>query len=310
MKKNVLVAGGLGFLGANVVEEFKARDYKVEVCSRSTGVDIRNFDQINDCLAKLKPGIIINCAAHVGGIAYNAKCPVAIYEDNLLVGFNLLKAAVQNNVGKFVNIMPNCTYPGTKDIYREGEWWDGPMHPTVLTYGMPRKALWVQSCSYCLEHGFKSIHLVLPNLYGPRDHFDIIRSHALGALVKKVVEAKLNNKPSVEIWGTGTPIREWMYVEDAAKGIVIATEKYDQMDILNLACQKGYSIKEIAEAIRAEVKWSGEFVYQTDKPDGAPKKILDMTNMKKHLGWMPKTSLPEGIKKTIQWYLDNRERIK
>lgn len=309
MRKKVLVAGGLGFLGTNVVNCFAARGYEVEVCSRGRGVDIRQFDQINNYLAKVRPAIIVNCAAHVGGIAYNAQCPVAIYEDNLMIGFNLLKAALQNKTEKFVNIMPNCTYPGIKDIYKESEWWDGPMHPTVLTYGMPRKALWVQASSYQLEHGFKSIHLILPNLYGPRDHFDIIRSHALGALVKKIAEAKLNNKKSVEIWGTGTPIREWMYVEDAAEGIVVATEKYEKIDPLNLACQTGYSIKEIAEAVKAEVGWQGDFVYQTEKPDGAPKKILDRTLTKKYLGWAPKTSLADGIKKTVRWYLNNREEI-
>lgn len=310
MKKRILVAGGSGFLGANVVDCFKERGYSVEVCSRRSGVDIRHFDQIDEYLGKLKPDIIVNCAAHVGGIAYNAKCPVAIYEDNLMIGFNLLKAAVQNQVGKFVNIMPNCTYPGIKDIYKENEWWDGPMHPTVLTYGMPRKALWVQAWSYYIERGFNSIHLVLPNLFGPRDHFDIIRSHALGALVRKIVDAKINNEKIVELWGTGTPIREWMYVEDAAEGIVVATEKYEKIDILNLASQTGYSIREIAEVIKDQVGWEGEFVYQNEKPDGAPKKILDMNRMKQYLDWAPGTSLTDGIKKTVQWYLANRGEMK
>jgi len=134
--EKVLIAGGLGFLGANVASKFKEMGYKVDVCSRRTGVDIREYAQTDNFLKELKPDIVINCAAHVGGIAYNTKCPVAIYEDNLIIGFNLLKASVKNKVLKFVNIMPNCTYPGIAEIYQEDMWWNGPMHPTVLTYGM------------------------------------------------------------------------------------------------------------------------------------------------------------------------------
>jgi len=305
--QKVVVAGGLGFLGTNVVFAFQKKGYSIEVCSRRTGVDIQSFAQIREFLEKAKPDIVVNCTAHVGGIAYNAKCPVAIYEDNLLIGFNLVKAAVQCKVNKFVNVMPNCTYPGEALIYRESEWWDGPMHPTVLTYGMPRKALWVQTWAYKLECGFNAIHLVLPNLYGPRDHFDIVRSHALGALVRKIVDAKFNNEKQVQIWGTGTPVREWMYVEDAAEGIVIATEKISEVEILNLGSGQGCSIRELAEMVRRTVGWQGEFVYDTSKPDGAPQKILEVTEMKRKLEWFPKTTLSEGICKTVEWYLEHRQ---
>ena len=236
----------------------------------------------------------------MGGIAYNAKCPVAIYEDNLIIGFNLLKASWENEVVKFVNIMPNCTYPGIAEIYQEHMWWDGPMHSTVLTYGMPRKALWVQAWAYKMEHGFNSIHLVLPNLYGPGDHFDIVRSHALGALITKIVSAKLTNEHTVEIWGTGAPIREWMYVADAAEGIVIATEKYNDIDIFNLGSGKGCTIKELAEIIKDEVGWEGQFVFDTQRPDGAPRKIFDVGQMKSKLSWAPPTRLKEGIRKTVR----------
>ena len=303
--KKILVAGGLGFLGANVVTKFKEEGYKVDVCSRRVGVDIREYAQISNLLKELKPDIVVNCAAHVGGIAYNARCPVDIYEDNLIIGFNLLRASFKNNIEKFVNIMPNCTYPGIAEIYQEDMWWDGAMHPTVLTYGMPRKALWVQAWAYKTEQGFNSIHLVLPNLYGPRDHFDIVRSHALGALITKIVAARLNNKPTVEIWGTGSPVREWMYVEDAAEGIIIATEKHEEIDILNLGSEQGCTIKELAEIIKEEAGWEGEFVYDTQRPDGAPRKILDVTRMGNKLNWTPSTPLREGIRKTVRWYMEN-----
>lgn len=302
---SVLVAGGFGFLGRNVTAEFKAAGYQAEPFSRRSGVDIREYEQIDRFLAEKRPSIVVNCAAHVGGIAYNEKVPVAVYEDNLLIGFNVLRACARNGVEKFVNIMPNCTYPGVAEVYSEREWWDGAMHPTVLTYGMPRKALWVQAWCYQKEKGSRSIHLVLPNLYGPGDHFDILRSHALGALINKIVDAKLNGHETVEIWGTGSPIREWMYVEDAARGILVATEKYNEIEILNLGCQQGTTITELAEAIKTAVGWNGDFIYDTSRPDGAPKKILNVQRMREKLGWSPKTSLEQGISKTVTWYMEH-----
>ena len=304
----IAVAGGFGFLGTYVVKRLKEKGYEAVPFSRRTGVDIRVFEQINEFLAGEKPEVVINCAAHVGGIAYNALAPVEVYEDNLLIGFNLVKACYQNKVKKLVNIMPNCTYPGVAEIYKEDEWWEGEMHDTVLTYGMPRKAVWVHCWAYKNKCGFNSIHVVLPNLYGPGDHFDPIRSHALGALIKKIAEAKLQNKPTVEIWGTGSPVREWGYVEDAAEGIVLAMEKYNDLEIVNIGEGKGYTIKEIAEMIKEAVGWRGEFVFDPSRPDGAPKKVLDVSKMKKVLDWEPKTCIESGIRKTVEWYMANMNR--
>ena len=301
----VAVAGGFGFLGSNIVSKLEERGHEPLPFSRRTGVDIRSFDQTNQFLARKSPEIVINCAAHVGGIAYNALTPVEVYEDNLLIGFNLVRACYLNSVGKLVNIMPNCTYPGMAEVYTEDEWWEGEMHETVLTYGMPRKAVWVQCWAYKQKYGFNSIHLVLPNLYGPGDHFDPVRSHALGALIKKVVEAKVKNNSTVEIWGTGNPVREWGYVEDTAEGIVTAMERYEEIDILNLGEGKGYTIKEIAEIIKEAVGWEGEFVFDPARPDGAPRKVLDVNKMRRVLGWEPKTPIREGIRKTVEWYMQN-----
>jgi GDP-L-fucose synthase len=301
----IAIAGGFGFLGSNIVRKLQEKDYGPVPFSRRNGVDIRVFDQINEFLAKMKPDMVINCAAHVGGIAYNALAPVEIYEDNLLIGFNLVKACYLNDVKKLVNIMPNCTYPGVAEIYREAEWWDGEMHETVLTYGMPRKAIWVHCWSYKTKYGFNSIHIVLPNLYGPGDYFDPVRSHALGALIRKIVDAKLNGSSRVEIWGTGNPVREWGYVEDAAEGIITALEKHDDIEILNLGEGKGYSIIEVAEMIKKTIGWKGEFVFDSSRPDGAPRKVLDVEKMRKVLGWKPKTSIKEGIRKTVAWYMQN-----
>jgi GDP-L-fucose synthase len=309
--RKIVVLGGFGFLGGNVVRAFARRRYAVEAASRQSGVDARNETTLAAFLARARADILVHCAAHVGGIAYNAQCPVAIYEDNLLLGHTVLRAAHRAGVQKLVNIMPNCTYPGEMELYREDRWWDGPMHPTVLTYGTPRKALWVEAWAYQQEHGFASIHLVLPNLYGPGDQFDIVRSHALGALIRKVIDAKLQGERRIDVWGTGNPVREWMYVEDAAEGIVRATERYASIEILNLGSGQGCSIRTLAEMIAEVAGWRGEFVYDASRPDGAPVKILDVAKTRAALdGWRPRTGLRDGIARTIRWYLAHRDALR
>ena len=308
MPQVVAVAGGFGFLGANVSKVLQEQGFEAVPFSRRSGVDIRDLQSISSFMKKVKPEIVVNCAADVGGIAYNSVNPVGVYENNLLIGFNLIKASFESGVKKFVNIIPNCTYPGVAEIYTERGWWDGPMHDTVVTYGMPRKALWVHAWALKMKHGFKSIHLVLPNLYGPNDHFDPIRSHALGAIIRKVMDAKMKNKNSVVVWGSGTPVREWLYVEDAAEGIIKAIRIYDDIEIMNIGTGIGLTIREIAEMIKHAAGWKGDFVYDITKPDGAPKKILDVSRMKQILGWVPRTTIYEGIRKTVHWYTQNQVR--
>ena len=178
------------------------------------------------------------------------------------------------------------------------------MHSTVVTYGMPRKAVWVQALAYRHKYGFNSVHLVLPNLYGPGDHFDPVRSHALGALIKKIVDARLNGQREVEIWGSGRPVREWGYVADSVEGIIIAMEKYDEPGILNIGSGQGYSIEETANMIKRAVGWNGSFSFDLSRPDGAPKKVLDVTRMKKLLAWQPLTPIEEGVERTVAWYIE------
>lgn len=303
--RSVAVAGGFGFVGSKVVENLERRGYSVIPFSRRNGVDIRDFEAVAGILRKEKPEVLVNCAAHVGGIAYNDLKPVEVYEDNLMIGFNLLRAAFAANVAKLVNLMPNCVYPGIASKYREDGLWDGPMHETVLSYGMPRKAIWVHAWAL-KKRGFKSVHLVLPNLYGPGDHFDPVRSHALGAIVRKVVDAKIAGENRVSIWGTGRPIREWMYVDDAAEGVVRAMERYDSIEIMNVGVGKGYTIRAVAEMVKKAARWKGLFVYDRSRPDGAPKKVMDVAKMRRILRWRPPTPILKGIAYTVRWYEERR----
>jgi len=307
LKVRVLVTGGAGFLGQHVVARL-ARGFDVTSCSRRSGVDIREYGAIEQHLLGLRPDYVVHCAAHVGGIAYNEQKPVEIFEDNIRIGLNIVKACAAAKVKGLINIMPNCTYPGHLQIYREENWWDGPMHETVLTYGMPRKAMWGLAWAYKQRGLLDSAHLVLPNMYGPGDHFDPVRSHALGALIAKIHEAKRENAASVAIWGTGKPVREWLFVEDAAEAIELALLKFHAIgvDVLNIGKGEGISITDMAVLIREAVGWRGEFVYHPDRPDGAMIKVLSPEKMLRVLGWSPATGMGDGIAKTVRWYVANR----
>jgi GDP-L-fucose synthase len=306
MHAKVAVLGGSGFLGAHVVEAFARKGYEVDGCSRATGVDARDEPTLLAYLRSVEPEVLINCTHHGGGIAYNARNPVAIFEDNLLTGFHALRAAAKSGVKKFVNLLGNSTYPGDLGRHQESAWWNGALHPSVISSSMPRKAHWAQGWAHYQETGFCSIHLVLPNLYGPGDHLEPTRSHALAALIRKIWEAKQAGADKVEIWGTGKPIREWLYVEDAAEGITLAAERYNEIEILNLGSGQGCSVHELAGMIGSILDWRGDFVFDPSRPDGAACKVADVRKMKAVLGWVPPTGLREGLEKTIQWFLSRR----
>ena len=304
MKNKVLITGGTGFLGKNVVRLFRENGFRVYSCSRSeNNIDLLNLSVFQSFLKKIKPHYLIHCAARVGGIAYNAKYPVEVFEDNIKIGLNVVRACNSVGVKNFLNIMPNCVYPGDMEEYKESKWWDGPIHETVLTYGLPRKMIWGACFAYCQKNiDFKPVHLIFPNMYGPDDHFDPIRSHALGALLSKIIKAKKNNKKIVEIWGDGSPIREWIYVEDAAQAILKTIQNLDKFkanEIMNIGIGKGISIKQLAYLIKNIVGWKGKFVFDKSKPNGAMKKILIADKMFKIIKWKPSAELKEGITKTV-----------
>ncbi len=305
--KKVVVTGGSGFLGSHVVEILQARGANVYVPRRRE----HNFIHLSDglrCFAEHRPEIVIHGAAYYGGIWINQLQPAKIYYENLMMATNVIEACRLSGVQKFVGIGTACSYPG----YLEGELneddlWSGQAHESVRNYGPVKKMMAVQCWAYKKQYGFNGIHLILTNLYGPKDTFNPDRSHVAAALIRKFVEARQKRHPAVEVWGSGRPIREFLYVNDAAEAIVRAAEVYDEVEPMNVGTGVGTSIRELAETIKEVAGFEGELAWNAEKPDGQMKKILDVRRMKKALGWEPPTSLREGLQKTIQWYVANKE---
>lgn len=308
-ERQVCVTGGRGFLGSRVVARLRELGAQPVSCSRRDGCDLRYLDQALRFFQEHRPEIVINCASRQGGIAYQKLCPGIIYYDNLLMGANTMEAARLAGIGKYVNVIAGCAYPGTPrdGILREEEFETGPMHPTVENYGATKRAAVMQARCYRRQYGFNTISLVLINLYGPGEHFHPDRSHALAALIRKFYEAKRDGAPEVVLWGTGSAVREWMYVEDAAEGILRATQSYDDVEPLNIAVGHGLTIAELAELVRDIVEYEGRIVYDDSRPDGALLKTGDVTKMKAVLGWEPRTQLREGIRRTLDWFAGHYE---
>lgn len=305
--KNIFVPGGNGFLGKAVVEKLQTESVDVTSLSLRDGYDFRDFSQTNELFKEQKFDAVINCAAFVGGIQYGYERPGELFFNNVLMSTYLMEAARLNDVKRFVNPISNCSYPADLSTFSENEWWCGEFHDSVMAYGFVRKASWVQSWAYKKQYGFDTINLILPNMYGPRDHFNEKRSHALGALVKKIVDAKKKKLPEVIVWGTGSPIREWLYVEDGAEALIRTLElpKDFAVDPINIGIGKGISIRELAELIKKIVGYQGSIVLDASKPDGALCKIMNVKRMKSVLAWQPSTSLEEGIRITVEWYEEN-----
>jgi GDP-L-fucose synthase len=306
MLKKIFVPGGNGFLGKRIVKKLEEKSIEYVLLSLRDGYDFRNFEQTKKLFEKEKFDAVINCAAFVGGIQYGYEKPGEIFYNNILMSTSLMETARLTGVKRFINPISNCSYPAhlTRD-FKEEEWWDGPLHESVLVYGFVRKASWVQSWAYYKQYGFETVNLILPNMYGPEDHFDETRSHALGALIMKFVEAKRKNQPEVIVWGTGKPIREWLYVDDGAEILIKSLEIEPIIEPINVGVGKGIAIFELAELIKEVVDYKGEIVLDTSKPDGAPYKTMDNTKLKKIFKWEPPTSLRDGIEKTVEWYIEN-----
>lgn len=305
--KKVLVTGGAGFLGSFVVERLKERGVSEENIRipRSRDTDLRRWESCVDVVKDTD--IVIHLAAKVGGIGYNQKYPATLFYDNAIMGIQMMEAARQEGVEKFVAVGTICAYPKYTPVpFREEDLWKGYPEETNAPYGLAKKMMLVQSQAYRQQYGFNAIYLLPVNLYGPRDNFDPEQSHVIPALIKKMFDAKLERRKEVVVWGTGKATREFLYVEDAAEGIILATERYNKPDPVNLGSGFEISIRELAELIAEFVGFDGEIRWDTTKPDGQPRRCLDVSKAKEEFGFEAKVDFREGLEKTIEWYKEVR----
>ena len=306
--KRVTVTGGAGFLGQHMVKRLENFGATVFV-PRQRDYNLTALDACLRCLLEHPCDVLFHAAAYYGGIGINVSEPAKLYYSNLVMGASLMEAARLAKVSKVVNIGTACSYPGyLEGELKEQDLWAGPCHASVVNYGLTKKMLAVQGQAYKKQYGLDSIHLILTNLYGPGDSYNPDRSHVVAALVRKFVEAEIAKAPSVEVWGTGKPVREFIYVEDCADAIVLAGEAYNDVTMpLNIGTGLGTTIRELAEAVCETSGYKGKLVWNTDKPDGAMKKVLDVTRMKQAFdGWAPPTDLKAGLTRTIGWYRANK----
>ena len=306
--KRILVTGGSGFLGRVIVEKLKQKGANVYV-PRSKHYNLVDYKACRRLFRYIMPSVVVHSAAFYGGIWINKMHPAKVYFKNLMMGANVVEMCRMWDVEKFVGIGTACSYPGyLEGELNEGDLWNGACHESVRNYGMTKKMLQIQCEAYNKQYGLKGIHLILTNLYGEWDTFNPERSHVVAALIRKFVEAKMNGADTVEVWGTGKPVREFLYVKDAAEGIVRATESYeDILEPVNIGTGIGTSIRGLVEMIGEITGFKGEIVWDASKPDGQMKKILDVRKMEKTLEWAPDTSLQEGLEATINWFQNNYE---
>ena len=303
--KKVLVTGGAGFLGSFVVEKLisdKGVDSDNTRIPRSRDIDLRVWE---NCVKAVKDvDIVIHIAGRGGGIGYNRKYPGTLFYDNIVMNTQLMEAARQEGVEKFVGIGTVCAYPKFTPVpFKEEDLWNGYPEETNAPYGLAKKIMLVQSQAYRQQYGFNSIHLLMVNLYGPRDNFSPEASHVISALIKKIFDAKESGKDYIEVWGTGKATREFLYVEDAARGIILSTEKYNKPNPVNLGSGFEISIKELVELIAEITGFAGEIRWDTSKPDGQPRRCLDVRRAKEAFGFEAKVDFREGLEKTIEWYI-------
>ncbi len=274
---------------------------------RSKEYDLRNLEMVKRLYTDARPEIVIHLAAMVGGIGANRLNPGRFFYDNAIMGIQLMEYARQFGVDKFVAIGTVCAYPKFTSVpFKEEDLWNGYPEETNAPYGLAKKMLLVQAQAYRAQYGFNAIYLLPVNLYGPRDDFDLEASHVIPALIRKCVEAKESGQRQIVLWGDGSPTREFLYVDDAVEGILLAAERYDGSEPVNLGTGEEITICDLAKLIAAEVQFAGELVWDTTRPNGQPRRCLDTTKAKAFFGFEAKCRLREGIAQTVSWYLHNR----
>ncbi len=305
-KKKILVTGGAGFLGKAVVNQLIAAGANREKITipRSRDYDLRQLSACEQVVDQ--QDIVIHLAAHVGGIGLNREKPAELFYDNLMMGTQLIHAAWQAGVEKFVCVGTICAYPKFTPVpFKEENLWDGYPEETNAPYGIAKKALLVQLQSYRQQYDFNGIYLLPVNLYGPEDNFDPNSSHVIPALIHKVHLAQKKGEKELRVWGDGSPTREFLYSEDAARGIVMATQKYNESEPVNLGTNYEISIKDLVELIGKLMDFQGKIIWETDKPNGQPRRCLDTTKARESFGFTAQVGFEEGLKNTIDWYRQN-----
>lgn len=299
----ILVTGATGFLGKRVCHQLTNSGVAYTPTSLSLGTDLRDAQAASVLFKEIKPTYVLNCAAYVGGIQFGYKHSAELFHNNLLMTLNLLEAARATGVKRIVNPISNCAYPAQAMLFKEEEFWNGPLHESVLVYGFVRKAAWVGSWAYQKQYGLDVVNLIFSNMYGPEDHFDEERSHALGALIMKMVRAKQLNLPEVVVWGSGKPVREWLHVDDGAEALVRALDVVPTIEPINIGVASGISILEMAQLIQRLVGYEGRLILDESKPDGAPYKTVEGSRGAELLGWTPAREFKQGVEDTITWYM-------
>jgi GDP-L-fucose synthase len=308
-KKRMVVTGGSGFLGSVVVDKLRACGYQNIIVPRSSNYDLRDQDMIVRFYKEAEPEVVIHLAAIVGGIGANRANPGRFFYDNAVMGIQMMEYARRFGVKKFVAVGTICAYPKFAPLpFKEEELWNGYPEETNAPYGLAKKMMLVQAQAYRAQYGFNAIYLLPVNLYGPRDNFDLDMSHVIPALIRKCVEAKENNDEQVVLWGDGSPTREFLYVDDAAEGIVMATERYNDGEPVNLGTGQEISIRDLACLIAEQAGFDGRIVWDTTKPNGQPRRCLDVSRAQQYFGFQARYGLREGIANTLAWFITHRHQ--
>lgn len=309
--KTVMVTGGAGFLGSHLVDELERRSEEVEIfVPRSDEYDLRERAAIRRAFVDSGADVVLHLAATVGGIGANRDNPGQYFYDNAVMGIELLEMARQFDVEKCTILGTICAYPDETEVpFSEADLFDGYPEETNAPYGIAKKALLTQSKAYRKQYDFNSIYLMPVNLYGPRDDFDLETAHVIPAIIRKCIEARECGDDSITAWGTGEPTREFLYVEDAAEGILDATERYNQSDPVNLGSGMEISIRELVETIADVTGFEGEIKWDTSKPDGQMRRRLDVSKAKSYFEWEAETEFQSGLHKTVEWF-ESRYNIK